>query len=71
MVGGCDAWNPLRSVEIYDPANNTWSQGPPLSTARRGCGLAVRKGRDVKALITRCEIIFVIFLNIIALELYT
>ena len=45
VVGGCDAWNPLRSVEIYDPANNSWSQGPPISTPRRGCGLAVRKGK--------------------------
>ena len=44
VVGGCDAWNPLRSVEIYDPSDNSWSAGPPLSTPRRGCGLAVRKG---------------------------
>ena len=45
VVGGCDAWNPLRAVEIYDPANNSWSQGPPIATPRRGCGLAVRKGK--------------------------
>ena len=48
VVGGCDAWNPLRSVEIYDPANNSWSQGPPIATPRRGCGLAVRKGKKEK-----------------------
>ena len=48
VVGGCDAWNPLRSVEIYDPSNNSWSQGPPIATPRRGCGLAVRKGKKKK-----------------------
>ena len=46
VVGGCDAWNPLRTVEIYDPSDNSWSSGPPLSTPRRGCGLAVRKGNN-------------------------
>ena len=46
VVGGCDAWNPLRSVEIYDPSDNSWTAGPPLSTPRRGCGLAVRKGKE-------------------------
>ena len=47
VVGGCDAWNPLRSVEIYDPEKNTWVAGPPISTPRRGCGLAVRKGKSL------------------------
>jgi influenza virus NS1A-binding protein len=43
-VGGCDGWNPLNSVEVYDPTTNTWKVGPPLTTPRRGCGLAVRNG---------------------------
>ena len=46
VVGGCDAWNPLRSVEVYDTTKNTWTMGPSLSTPRRGCGLAVRKGNE-------------------------
>ena len=44
VVGGCDAWNPLSSVEIYDPATNAWKPGPPMGTPRRGCGLVVSKG---------------------------
>jgi hypothetical protein len=23
-VGGCDGWYPLNSVEVYDPATDTW-----------------------------------------------
>lgn len=44
-VGGCDAWNCLNSVEIYNPEEDTWSVGPPLISARRGCGLAVFRDR--------------------------
>jgi len=43
-VGGCDAWNPLNSVELYEPAVNAWRPGPPTHTARRGCGLVVAGG---------------------------
>ncbi len=39
VVGGCDAWNPLASVEIYDPAINKWIAGPPIKVPRRGCAL--------------------------------
>ncbi len=41
-MGGCDAWNPLSTVEIYDPQSNTWKMGPPMNTPRRGCGLVAR-----------------------------
>jgi len=44
VAGGCNAWNAIRSVEIYDPVTNTWKEGPSLSTPRRGCGLAVHQG---------------------------
>lgn len=44
VVGGSDSWNSLKSVEIYDPASDSWKYGPPLSTPRRGSGLAVIKG---------------------------
>ena len=47
-VGGCESWNPLNSLEIYDPSSDTWSIGPALNTPRRGCGLAVRKGKRQK-----------------------
>lgn len=39
-VGGCDAWNCLNTVEVYNPELNTWDFLPPLNTARRGCGVA-------------------------------
>ncbi|ADJ27298.1 Kelch repeat-containing protein [Nitrosococcus watsonii] len=35
----------LRSVEIYDPATDTWQEGPPLNTARGGHGAAVHQGK--------------------------
>ena len=44
VVGGSDAWNPLSSVEVYDPATNSWRLGPPMSTPRRGCGLVEKAG---------------------------
>ena len=43
-VGGCDAWNPMNTVEVYDPEENKWSFMPPLNTNRRGAGAAVFKG---------------------------
>ncbi len=44
VVGGCDAWNPLASVEIYDPTSNMWKMGPPMSSPRRGCALVANGG---------------------------
>ena len=49
-VGGCDGWNPLNSVEVYDPSTNTWKIGPALTAPRRGCGLAVRNGASISLL---------------------
>ena len=43
-VGGCDAWNCLSSMEIYDPVENEWVMGPSMTTNRRGCGIAEFKG---------------------------
>ncbi len=43
VVGGCDAWHPLSTVEIYDPQSNNWKFGPPMNTPRRGCGLVARE----------------------------
>lgn len=40
-IGGCDAWNCLNSVEVYDPSKNSWAIAKPIITARRGCGVAV------------------------------
>lgn len=40
-IGGCDAWNCLNTVEVYDPINNIWTTSKPIITARRGCGVAV------------------------------
>jgi hypothetical protein len=44
VVGGCDGWNCLNSVEVYSPLDNTWAYAGHMITARRGCGLAVFKG---------------------------
>jgi len=38
-VGGCDAWNCLNTVEVYDPQTEAWDFLPPMNTARRGCGV--------------------------------
>ena len=45
-VGGCDSWNCLSSVEVLDTELNIWRMGVPISTPRRGCGLAVFKGEE-------------------------
>lgn len=44
-IGGCDAWNCLNSVEVYNPEENTWNYIKPIITARRGCGVAVFNGK--------------------------
>lgn len=44
VVGGCDAWNCLNTVECYDPETNSWSFIKPIITPRRGCGLTHFKG---------------------------
>jgi len=43
-IGGCDAWNCLNSMEIYDPESDVWAMGPPMTANRRGCGIAVFRG---------------------------
>lgn len=45
VVGGCDTWNCLNTVECYDPQTNSWSFIKPIITPRRGCGLAHIKGK--------------------------
>lgn len=40
-VGGCDAWNCLSSVEVYDPETGVWDFLPAMNTARRGCGVTL------------------------------
>lgn len=44
-IGGCDAWNCLNSVEVYNPEENSWQPTKPMITARRGCGVAVFNGK--------------------------
>lgn len=44
VVGGCDTWNCLNTVECYDPETDSWSFIKPIITPRRGCGLAHIKG---------------------------
>lgn len=43
-VGGCNSWNCLNTVEVYDPLTDTWTYAKPLVTARRGCGLIEYNG---------------------------
>ena len=38
VVGGRDGLKTLNTVEAYDPATNTWTQLPPMSTHRHGLG---------------------------------
>lgn len=44
-IGGCDSWNCLNSVEVYDPKVDTWTFTKPIITARRGCGVVVFQGK--------------------------
>ena len=44
MVGGYNG-SPLATVEVYDPATNTWSQAPPMGTVRSAPGMAVLGGK--------------------------
>lgn len=32
-------------MEVYNPEDDTWTMSKPLNTARRGCGVAVFKGK--------------------------
>ena len=47
MVGGDkeDEGPKLDTVEVYDPATNTWSQAPPMSTACGFMGVAALGGK--------------------------
>jgi len=38
LGGGRTPPNPNNEVDIYDPATDTWSLGPPMSAARRNAG---------------------------------
>lgn len=40
-VGGSDGVQALCSVEVYDPAENRWSFGRPMTAARANVGVAV------------------------------
>lgn len=48
-VGGCDAWNCLNSVEVYDPETDVWDFLPPMNTARRGCGVTLFQSTPLPA----------------------
>lgn len=47
VVGGCDTWNCLNTVECYDPETDSWSFIEPIITPRRGCGLAHINGKHL------------------------
>eukprot|EP01043_Picozoa_sp_COSAG02_P077939 COSAG02_NODE_17310_length_1013_cov_0.948578_2_plen_120_part_00 len=42
VVGGADDCGALNSVEIFDPVDGTWTDLPPLLTARSDCAVAQR-----------------------------
>lgn len=41
ILGGFDGVNFMTSVEIYNPARNTWEEGVPLTSGRSGHASAV------------------------------
>lgn len=46
MLGGCsETGMPLDSVEVLDVASQTWSQLPPLPTARAGASVVAVDGQ--------------------------
>lgn len=44
LGGGRDAPNPATAVNVYDPALNSWSLGPPMLTARRNFAAGINPG---------------------------
>ena len=44
-VGGCDTWNCMNTVEMYDSDMQAWNFLPPMNTARRGCGATIYQGK--------------------------
>ncbi|HKZ86742.1 MAG TPA: kelch repeat-containing protein [Anaerolineae bacterium] len=48
-IGGRGAGGETNAVEIFDPATETWSAGPPLNIARAGFAAAVVDGRIMVA----------------------
>ncbi len=44
LGGGRNAPNPATEVDVYDPALNSWSLGPPMLTARRNFAAGVNPG---------------------------
>ncbi|KRZ35453.1 Influenza virus NS1A-binding -like protein [Trichinella pseudospiralis] len=45
VIGGCDGWEKLNTVEVYDPTSNKWTMIAPMTTPRRACGAAVMNGK--------------------------
>jgi influenza virus NS1A-binding protein len=45
VIGGCESWGVLNTVEIYNLKTETWRPGPPISVARRGCGVTEFMGK--------------------------
>ena len=43
-VGGCDSWNCLNTVEVYDASTNTWESVCPMNSCRRGAGVVAFMG---------------------------
>lgn len=44
LGGGRTAPNPATQVDVYDPALNSWSLGPPMNTARRNFAADINPG---------------------------
>lgn len=44
LIGGGPAANPLSTVNIFNLADNSWSEGPPLPVARSGHAVSVING---------------------------
>ncbi len=43
-VGGCDSWNTMNTIEVYDPVVNKWVFLPPMAANRRGAGASLFNG---------------------------
>ena len=70
VVGGCDAWNCINTVEEYDPITNRWRYILSMASCRRGTGMAVFKGKHGllrSDCICKCCIDFVFYLYSILL----
>ena len=63
FAGGYDRGECLRTVELYDPLNNRWSQLPSMREARGRFDITVIEGDKIKTLLQYRQSLIIYFYN--------